>query len=422
MRHTLPLPLKQCLPWTSSGVVSRTTFLRPRSAPLAPTRRHFTDAASHPSNKVQFYLSRTNDPYLNLSIEHHLLQKSPPDSTILFLYTNRPCIVVGRNQNPWLEVNLPLIEQLRAQSESGTEDALRMELVRRRSGGGTVFHDGGNVNYCVICPPAVFDRDKHAEMVVRALRRLGVSGAKVNCRHDIVVDVGEANPEAPLKDETACPAGQQGPQTFKVSGSAYKLTRLRSLHHGTCLLSSPNLASISSYLRSPAEPFIKARGVESVRSKVRNVAVGNADFEEAVREEFGKMYGRFDIDLVVGDEARDIPNVQNGLRELQTRDWIYGQTPRFAFSTAPTEDDPRERPELPFDTSIHVDVRQGIIQELSINGMPALQTEARNTSSFFELPSWSDLLTAGGLTATRVDEVAAWLQSLLGDSCKRKDP
>ena len=73
-------------------------------------------------------------------------------------------------------------------------------------------------------------------------------------------------------------------------------------------------------------------------------------------------------------------------------------------------------------TSIHVDVRQGIIQELSINGMPALQTEARNTSSFFELPSWSDLLTAGGLTATRVDEVAAWLQSLLGDSCKRKDP
>ena len=63
---------------------------------------------------------------------------------------------------------------------------------------------------------------------------------------------------------------------------------------------------------------------------MRNVAVGNADFEEAVREEFGKMYGRFDIDLVVGDEARDIPNVQNGLRELQVRRVIYALA--FSFS------------------------------------------------------------------------------------------
>lgn len=282
-------------------------------------RRQFSDATSHPANKVQLYLSRTRDPYLNLSIEHHLLQNSPADSTILFLYTNRPCIVIGRNQNPWVEVNLPLIEQLRAQREAGDGDALRIELVRRRSGGGTVFHDGGNVNYSVICPPAVFDRDRHAEMVVRALRRLGVAGAKVNCRHDIVVDVDAEGSAGTAKSAgaDACPVEQQGPSTFKVSGSAYKLTRLRSLHHGTCLLSSPNLGSISKYLRSPAEPFIKTRGVESVRSKVRNVGVENEAFEQAVRDEFGKMYGKFDVDLVVGDEALDISNVSNGVKELK---------------------------------------------------------------------------------------------------------
>ncbi|PKS06883.1 hypothetical protein jhhlp_006729, partial [Lomentospora prolificans] len=132
---------------------------------------------------------------------------------------------------------------------------------------------------------------------------------------DIVVDVNGSQ-ETPKE---GCPIEQQSPSTFKVSGSAYKLTRLRSLHHGTCLLSSPNLGNISSYLRSPAEPFIKARGVESVRSKVRNVGVGNADFEQAVKEEFGKMYGKFDVDIVVGDEALEIPNVSSGLSELKVR-------------------------------------------------------------------------------------------------------
>jgi len=284
-----------------------------RIASKVLTRR--LSEAAHSSSKVQFYLSRTNDPYLNLSIEHHLLQKTPEDSTILFLYTNRPCIVIGRNQNPWLEVNLPLTEKLRSEARSGRSrlndsrvenSFFNVQLVRRRSGGGTVFHDLGNVNYSIICPPSSFDRDKHAEMVVRALQKLGAGRARVNERHDIVVDVGRG--------------GQQvgaGEQTFKVSGSAYKLTRLRSLHHGTCLLSSPNLARISELLRSPAEPFIKARGVESVRSKVANVGVGNSEFEDAVRQEFEAMYGVPDVDTIVGEEASGVENVAKGMAELK---------------------------------------------------------------------------------------------------------
>lgn len=280
--------------------------------PHLPRSRAFTDAASHPSSKVQFYLSRSTNPYLNLSIEHLLLQKTPPESTVLFLYTNRPCIVIGRNQNPWVEANLPLVESLR--ERPGEEnDETRVELVRRRSGGGAVFHDGGNVNYSVICPPATFDRNKHAEMVVRALRGLGVPGANVNCRHDVVVDTdpSEPTPESCLAEEKA--------GTFKVSGSAFKLTRLRSLHHGTCLLSSPNLPRISEFLRSPGAAFIRGRGVESVRSKVRNVGVGNVEFEEGVRAEFKRMYGGFDVDCVVSDEAGQMPSVRDGMSELRVR-------------------------------------------------------------------------------------------------------
>lgn len=294
-------------------------------------RRLFTEAASNPSNKTQVYVSQSRDPFLNLSIEHHLLQNTSPDSTILLLYTNAPCVVFGRNQNPWMEVNLPRLAQLknRPASVGWTDEAVK--LVRRRSGGGTVFHDEGNVNFSVICPPSAFDRNKHAEMVVRALKSLGRPNTRVNERHDIVMDIDIG--------------------TFKISGSAYKLTRLRSLHHGTCLLQSPNLSNISGMLHSPAEHFIKTRGVDSVRSPVRNVDIDTHKFEDAVVKEFGKMYGDFDVSETVGEGALEIENVRKGYEELQSRSWIYGQTPRFTFSTYAYEDDPRERPALPFDVS-----------------------------------------------------------------------
>lgn len=412
-----------------------------------PHRRQFTDAASHPANKIQFYLSRSDDPYLNLSIEHHLLQNSPPDSTVLFIYTNRPCIVIGRNQNPWVEVNLPLIEALKANGGLGPAlgdgDAMRVELVRRRSGGGTVFHDGGNVNYSVICPPATFDRNKHAEMVVRALKGLGVSGARVNCRHDIVMDVDGPSPPA-----SSCAA--EPPNTFKVSGSAFKLTRLRSLHHGTCLLSSPNLGRISEFLRSPAKPFIKARGVESVRSKVRNVGVGNAEFEEGVREEFGRMYERFDVDCVVGGEAGEIPGVRDGMRELKVgfHDVFCWANPRLTVPVpgldirtdaaihilyvayggrppAPAQLRPgckslKTRTEDPMLTvaqaNLHLEVRQGTIQTLAVDG-ETVRPEG-DASCFYDLPSWDALLQAGGMESERVGRAASWLGGLLGSSRK----
>lgn len=276
-----------------------------------PNVRRFSDfvrAATNPSNKTQIYLSRTLDPYVNLSIEHYLLQKSPAESTILFLYTDRPCVVLGRNQNPWVEVNLGLLK-------SGP---LKVDLVRRRSGGGTVFHDEGNVNYSVICPTSAFHRDKHAEMVVRALHNLGVDKTRVNERHDIVLDQDGVD-------------GEQS-RPLKVSGSAYKLTRLRSLHHGTCLLSSPNLGNIGQYLRSPAKPFIKARGVESVSSPISNVNVPNKDFEEAVMSEFIAMYGTAET-MIVTESAAKIPEVEKGLMEMRTSDWTFSQTPQFTFST-----------------------------------------------------------------------------------------
>ncbi|RGP75431.1 lipoate- ligase a [Fusarium sporotrichioides] len=388
----LKRPLQNSTPRAISRLIPSTSTI---------PRRQFTDAAAHSSNKIQVYTSKSRDPFLNLSVEHYLLQKTPPESTILFLYTNDPCIVFGRNQNPWMEVNLPRLDKFRNDPASVGWTGGPVQLVRRRSGGGAVFHDEGNVNFSVICPPAVFDRNKHAEMVVRALSSLGKPNTRVNERHDIVMDI----PNDPIG-------------TYKISGSAYKLTRLRSLHHGTCLLRSPNLNNISGMLRSPAEPFIKTRGVDSVRSPVRNVGIENAAFEGAVLDEFARMYGDAQVREEISDQVRELDIIGKGYNELQSRDWIYGQTPRFTFSSYPYTEDPRERPQLDFDTKLRFDARHGVVENFTAQGASSATEEGDlstlASSSIYDVPSWSAQLSQAGMSDTEAAKVGTWMDNVLG--------
>ena len=278
------------------------------------------------SEPVQSYVSTSRDPYVNLSIEHYLLQQSAPDSAILFLYINRPSIIIGRNQNPWLEVNLALLNQSEGGLKTEPPAIGPVDLVRRRSGGGTVFHDEGNVNWTVICPSSNFTRDKHAEMVVRGLRECGVDRARVNERHDIVLDQGERGDDTIANDTHVTPyttTDHDGPRPLKVSGSAYKLTRNRALHHGTSLLSSPNMHVIPQFLHSPAKPFITARGVESVSSPITNILLSNDRFMAAVQANFSKTYSKSDSWSVeaenVGLDMLEITSVKAGHDELKVR-------------------------------------------------------------------------------------------------------
>ncbi|KAK8026087.1 hypothetical protein PG990_003910 [Apiospora arundinis] len=381
-------------------------YCTPDDAPSPPTRLPTRPTGCRSTSRA------ATTPYLNLSFEHYLLQKSHPDSVVLLLYTNRPCVVIGRNQNPWLEVNLNSLnrQELLAPPSSSSLPPLHLEgdhddtdaalmgvqLVRRRSGGGTVFHDLGNVNYSVLCPPAAFDRDRHALMVVRALQSLGVSTAHVNERHDIVVD----------DDTSKASATATATSTFKVSGSAYKLTRLRSLHHGTCLLSTPNLDRVGRFLRSPAAPYLKARGVDSVRSRIRNVGVANAAFEEAVVAEFGAMYGNVDVETVATRDIQEIPEVMRGYEELKSLDWIYTQTPQFTFSTRPTEDDPRPRPPLPDylpkDFDLSITARHGQITEAKGAG---IETSALDSVYLHKVHDWRTLIG---------EPAGSWLNGVFG--------
>ena len=313
----------------------------------------FVDQVKDPASKYQIYRSKSKNPFFNLSIEHFLLQTCPADSTVLFFYIDRPSVVIGRNQNPWLEADLRLlasgssIKRWASDGSIAADPRASIDIVRRRSGGGAVFHDNGNVNYCVICPTQDFTRDKHAEMVVRAIRRDNTR-ARVNQRHDIVLDQGRSDPDASQSEATDMHRTEyqtDAQPALKVSGSAYKLTRTRSLHHGTCLLDSPNLKELSQYLNSPARPFLKARGVDSVRSPVGNVYAGfqgnvSLRFQSHVLESFASLYG-LGPDCLAGFEnvyeqnelqrgpnwvcgsldgsLGSIPEIHAGMEELQVR-------------------------------------------------------------------------------------------------------
>ncbi|KAL8945584.1 MAG: hypothetical protein Q9222_007889 [Ikaeria aurantiellina] len=424
--------------------------------------------------KHHVYISRSHDVAINLSIEHYLLQKTHLDSTVLFLYVDNPCIVIGRNQNPWLEVNhtfirskIPSPQGLTQPNGKRERRSDEIKVIRRRSGGGTVFHDLGNLNFSVICPQASFTRDKHAEMVVRAIRKTNPR-ARVNERHDIVLDPGpllppEDRPDPSDTHRTAYAFNTEALLPRKVSGSAYKLSKNRALHHGTCLLSSPNLPDVSEYLRSPARQFMKARGVESVRSPVGNILDHQSStltvsaFQRQVVDAFAEMcsldtttmalpQGSSEADAIVTENEQkcasgivdesllDIEDISSGVQEItqdqQSLDYLYSQTPQFILSSHPCEEDSRPRPPLPswFPSSarVYIKAKAGkiISSDISISENPdaasaerAIFDDLLKDVKVMDVSSFWDVLKKAPLATGQEAEVgcvARWLDVMLG--------
>ncbi|KAG2175602.1 hypothetical protein INT43_001249 [Umbelopsis isabellina] len=250
-------------------------------------------------DNVECFISTHKDPFVNLAIEDHLFKTTDPEKYILYLWRNKPCVVVGRNQNPFKECNLRYME------EHG------IPLVRRRSGGGTVYHDMGNSIYTIFMPRAAFSRDANAELVARALLQLDIP-AYVNSRHDIAVD------------------------GFKVSGSAYKLTNRRAYHHGTMLIDT-DIEMLRGALGGSRDKLV-TKGVASVPSPVSNLrsysyTIDHQQFCEAVIDEFLLAHnGSKPVKPVIfsQDDPSGLPEeVQKSKDELTSWDWIYGQTPEF---------------------------------------------------------------------------------------------
>ena len=183
-------------------------------------------------NKLRIFEGTSTDPYWNLATEQYLLEHIQPGQYLLYLWQNQNTVVIGRNQNPWVECRVSLLEE-----EGG-------HLARRLSGGGAVFHDLGNLNFTFISPSEDHDLDRQIEVIAGACAMAGISAEKSG-RNDLLV------------------------QGQKFSGNAFYHSKGNSYHHGTLLINA-DMEKLQRYL-SPSKAKLEAKGVASVRSRVINL-------------------------------------------------------------------------------------------------------------------------------------------------------
>ena len=112
------------------------------------------------SFKLKLFISPWRDPFRNLAFEDQLLKNIRPSEKYLLVYQNDPCVVMGRFQNPWREVNLEFLENNQS----------HLKLVRRQSGGGCVYHDLGNMCFSFIHPSRDHHKDDNNKIIEKKKR------------------------------------------------------------------------------------------------------------------------------------------------------------------------------------------------------------------------------------------------------------
>ena len=176
----------------------------------------------------------TTDPYFNLAVEESLLKISKEEYFILGI--NRPCVIIGKHQSAFMEINTKFV------------NTNRIPVIRRISGGGTVFHDYGNLNFSFIKNSESgkqVDFIKYTQPVIDFLKSMGVE-ARFEGKNDLKVD------------------------GLKISGNAEHIHGNRVLHHGT-LLFSVSLEMLRNSLRKDKSSYT-SKAIVSNPSSVINLS------------------------------------------------------------------------------------------------------------------------------------------------------
>lgn len=209
--------------------------------------------------KYRIIHGNSHDPWHNLAVEALLFEQLAPDEMLLYLWQNQNTVVIGRHQNAWQECRVKLLED-----EGG-------KLARRSTGGGAVFHDLGNLNFTFIAPRTYYDVHRQLDVIRRAAARFGIDTVFTG-RNDLVVAEGGA----------------------KFSGNAFRFSETAGMHHGTVLV-NVDMEKLGRYL-APGRDKLKAKGIESVRSRVCNLrdlnpAITVPALTEALARGFESAYG-----------------------------------------------------------------------------------------------------------------------------------
>lgn len=226
---------------------------------------------------------------MNLALEEYLLDHCGDEECILYLWQNARTVVIGRNQDPWRECQVSLLRE-----DGG-------HLARRLSGGGSVYHDLGNLNYSFIAKKCNYDTSRQTEVICTALKSFGVK-AEVSGRNDIAV------------------GGR------KVSGNAFYERGDRCCHHGTIML-SVDVNVMSRYLTASSGK-LASKSVPSVRERVTNIVniapkITVNDAKEAMVSAFAGIYKR---ELTRLDpQLLDKEDLKVRTLRFRSEEWLFGR-------------------------------------------------------------------------------------------------
>jgi lipoate-protein ligase A len=245
---------------------------------------------------MKYIIWDKTDPQLNLAFEDYVFNQMDRNESYFLLWQNDNAVIVGKHQNTIEEINQDYIRDN------------KIKVVRRLSGGGSVYHDMGNLNFTFIVNAQgkeLFDFKTFTQPLVDTLKSLGVN-AEFNSRNDLVIE------------------GK------KFSGNSQYAKHGRILHHGTILFDS-KLATIQSALNVKKNK-IESKGIKSVKSRVTNIKEYLAD--DYTLNDFKKIL----LERIFKDETieeitlnkDDMTSIEKLKKEkYETWDWNFGKSPEY---------------------------------------------------------------------------------------------
>jgi len=278
-----------------------------------------------PISSMMCLISPSISPVFNLAAEEYMLAVGREDC--FMLWQSSCAVIVGRNQNAWAEINAPYV------LEKG------ITVIRRISGGGAVYHDGGNVNFSFIRSDAGKFRAAYGELlnpVLAYVQKLGVPAYHEGCSD---LSIGAR----------------------KISGNAQAVQSGKLLHHGTLLFDS-DLSALSEALRvTPGRYTDKA--VSSIRRPVTNIRpyldrdIDVSAFMEGLLEEIQHRFFARRIAFSEGDRTA-IHELAAG--RYDTWEWNFGHSPAYRFQNTINM--------TGYDLSVAFDVRCGRLRHVQVKG------------------------------------------------------
>lgn len=268
------------------------------------------------------------DPWFNLAADEYVLKNRSED--IFMLWQNTACVVIGKHQNAMGEINAQFIAEN------------NIPVIRRITGGGTVFHDLNNLNYTFVANSQAggnqVDFKKYTLPVIDYLQSLGVA-AEISGKSNITVD------------------------GLKVSGNAAHVFKNRTIHHGT-LLFDTDLNLLENIIQ-PSKQDFNSKAIPSVRAKVTNISSHLAaplsihSFTEGLKKHIQTHFQHEQTAQFSVDEREKISALAN--EKYKTWEWNFGYSPDYMLTKQIKTDTE------PF--SVSLVVHKGIVEQCQVDGL-----------------------------------------------------